>query len=60
MGMKRRRFDYFKSQKKKKKKKQEQEQQQINHFILTKTTSFRFMLVRLIGRNKRRLGSVIA
>jgi hypothetical protein len=30
----------------------------IIRFVLTKTTSFRFMSVRLIGRNRIRFGSV--
>jgi len=44
--MKRRRFDFFKGKK------------MIIRFVLTKTTSFHFMSVRLIGRNRIRFGSV--
>jgi hypothetical protein len=42
--MKRRRFIFLKEKKK------------IKRFVLTKTMSFRFMSVRLIGRNKRLFG----
>jgi len=34
------------------KRKKEKKERKIKHFVLTKTTSFRFMSVRLIGRLK--------